>query len=129
MVKFITTFLSVFFGVVCFCQEKKITTHEVDFNAYFSKDKVCFNDTVKISLFYINKTGNDDQEIFFPINSRIFSTAIGHEPSDYFISEDSSSRILYNLQDTTDNDSIVILKPSEKYIKTYKVIIRPTFFL
>lgn len=128
MVKVISATIFFFLSLVCFCQEKTITSDQLDFNVYFSKDTTCFNDTVEISLFYKNKTEKDDVKILFPTYSRIFSTAIGHVFSGYFIFEDTASRILYNLKNTSENDTIVVLRPNEIFIKTYKVIIKPDFF-
>ncbi len=93
-----------------------------------SKDTVCFNDTVEIKLIYKNKT-DYDIKLFFPTYSRIYSTAIGHKFQGYFIFEDSASRILYNLKNTLDSDTMIILKPNKTFIKAYKVIVTPDFFL
>ncbi|OQA63336.1 MAG: hypothetical protein BWY38_03184 [Ignavibacteria bacterium ADurb.Bin266] len=128
MVKIISiTNISLFIFLACFSQEATITTKEVDFNAYFSKDTVCFNDTVEIKLIYKNKT-DYDIKLFFPTYSRIYSTAIGHKFQSYFIFEDSASRILYNLKNTLDSDTMIILKPNKTFIKAYKVIVTPVFF-
>lgn len=128
MVRVILATIFFFFYLDCFCQEKTITSEQLEFNVYFSKDTSCFNDTLQINLFYKNITKKNEVKILFPTYSRIFSTAIAHVLSDYFIFEDSASRILYNLKNTSDNDTIVVLNPNEIFIKKYKVIIRPDFF-
>lgn len=99
----------------------QVTHNEIGLNASFSCDKVFMGDSLELFLNFRNLT--KDNFCLYPKAT----LALGHD-HEVFITYDRPGRVAYILNQFTDYDSILCIKPGEVAKYTFNIVADSNFF-
>jgi len=116
--------LLVFFVTTCHLCKCQLNEGEKDvrFDIVLNTDTAQFNDTVVVNLILTNNSKKNIE-----INSKC-KIGLCHYHPEAFISYDSPKRIMYDLNNSFNNNSIITLKTGTCYKIQYSVFVDSSFF-
>jgi len=116
-------FTMIFIHIIVLCVGQKTTAeNKILFSASFNKDSVFMGDSLKITVSYKN---NSEDTVKLYSEGRV---VIFHYHPEMFIFYESIERMCYILNEYSNRDSVIWLKPKEEIKYTFDIEAKESFF-